>query len=102
MFGPEFLEQLKVLKGATDSGMSKLSQIVVAGNAGNGLVRLKLDGNYKLKEFHIATELHMMEKDDLEDYLAIALEDANDQVTALREKELMSSLMNLVPPNPGE
>jgi|GEM_PF-711360 len=102
MFGPEFLQQLKALKSATDSGMSKLGDVSVTGSAGNGLVKLRLDGNYKLKEFHIATELHMMEKDDLEDYLAIALENAIDQVTAIREKELMHSLVNLMPPSAEE
>lgn len=98
MFGPEFLQQLQALKSATDSGMSKLSEVSAVGNAGNGLIKLKLDGNYKLKEFHLATELHMMEKDDLEDYLAIALENAIDQITEIREKELMHSLVNLMPP----
>jgi nucleoid-associated protein EbfC len=100
MFGPEFLQQLSALKNATDGGMSRLPDLIVEGNAGNGLIRLKLDGNYKLKELHIATELTLMEKSDLEDFLAIALESAITQVTALREKELMQSLANLVP-NPS-
>jgi DNA-binding protein YbaB len=97
MFGPEFLQQLSALKSATDNGMSRLPDLIVEGSAGNGLIRLKLDGNYKLKELHIAAELTMMEKSDLEDFLAIALQNAVDQVTALREKELMLSLANLVP-----
>jgi nucleoid-associated protein EbfC len=101
MFGPEFLQQLSALKSATDNGMSRLPDLIVEGSAGNGLIRLKLDGNYKLKELHIATELTMMEKSDLEDFLAIALQNAVDQVTALREKELMLSLANLVP-NPDK
>ena len=97
MFGPEFLQQLSALKSATDNGMSRLPELIVEGSAGNGLIRLKLDGNYKLKELHIATELSLMEKDDLEDFLAIALQNAVDQVTALREKELMQSMASLIP-----
>lgn len=96
MFGPEFLNQLNALKSATEGGMSKLPDIIVEGSAGNGLIRLKLDGTYKLKELHIATELHMMEKDDLEDFLAIALENAISQVTEIREKELAQSLAGLM------
>ncbi|MBI3237767.1 MAG: hypothetical protein HYZ43_02805 [Flavobacteriia bacterium] len=46
MFGPEFLQQLSALKGATDNGMSRLPELIVEGNAGNGLIRLKLDGTY--------------------------------------------------------
>lgn len=97
MFGPEFLQQLNTLKQATDSGMSRLSEYTVEGNAGNGLVRLKLDGTYALKELQIAADLQLMEKEDLEDFLAIALRSAIEQVTAIREKEIMSSLANLVP-----
>lgn len=100
MFGPEFLQQLSALKNATDSGMSRLPEFIVEGSAGNGLIRLKLDGMYQLKELHIATELQLMEKADLEDFLAVALQQAIDKVTALREKELMHSLANLVP-NPS-
>jgi len=99
MFGPEFLQQLNALKSATDNGMSRLPEIIVEGSAGNGLIRLKLDGTYKLKELHIATELHLMEKDHLEDFLALALEQAISQVTEIREKELMQSLAGLMPPN---
>lgn len=98
MFGPEFLQQLNALKSATDGGMSRLPEMIVEGTAGNGLVRLKLDGMYKLKELHIATELHLMDKDHLEDFLALALEHAISQVTEIWEKELMQSLAGLMPP----
>lgn len=97
MFGPEFLQQLNALKQATDGGMSRLPEYLVEGSAGNGLIRLKMDGTYALKELHIATELQLMEKEDLEDFLAVALRNAIDQVTAIREKEIMHSLANLVP-----
>jgi len=102
MFGPEFLQQLSALKSATDSGMSRLPDLIVEGSAGNGLIRLKLDGNYKLKDLQIATELMHMEKSDLEDFLAIALENAIKQVTELREKELMQSFANMIPNPDGE
>ena len=82
MFGPEFLQQLSALKSATDSGMSRLPELIVEGK-----VRLR----------HGTTWLSLMEKDDLEDFLAIALQNAVEQVTALREKELMQSMANLIP-----
>jgi len=100
MFGPEFLDQLSKLKNATENGMSRLPEFIVEGTAGNGLIRLKLDGTYKLKELTIATELSQMEKADLEDFLAIALQNAIEKVTLLREKELMHSFANMVP-NPS-
>lgn len=96
MFGPEFLQQLAQLKNATESGMSKLPEILVEGNAGNGLVRIKMDGTYALKSLELAADIKMMELEDLEDYLALALKQAIDQVTTIREKELYNSLTDLV------
>jgi nucleoid-associated protein EbfC len=96
MFGPEFLQQLAQLKNATDTGMSKLPEIFVEGNAGNGLVRIKLDGNYNLKDLSIAADIQLIEKEDLEDFLAVALKQAIDQVTAIREKELYASLTDML------
>ncbi|MFY7991381.1 MAG: YbaB/EbfC family nucleoid-associated protein [Fluviicola sp.] len=96
MFGPEFLQQLAQLKNATDSGMSKLPSIILEGTAGNGLVRIKMDGTYALKSLEIAADIKLMETEDLEDFLAIALRQAIDQVTTIREKELYNSLTDLV------
>lgn len=96
MFGPEFLQQLSALKSATDNGMSRLPDLLVEGSSGNGLIRLKMDGNYRLKDLQIATELMHMEKSDLEDFLSLALDNAVQQVTELREKELMGSLSGLM------
>lgn len=93
MFGPEFLEQLQHLKAASDEGMSKLPAYIVEGTAGSGLVRIKMDGTYALKELKLATDIKHMELEDLEDFLALALQDAVSKVTALREQELMHSIL---------
>lgn len=100
MFGPEFLQQLAALKGATENGMSRLPEMIVEGSAGNGLIRLKMDGTYKLLSLDIAADLSIIEKEHLEDYLSIALSNAIDQVTQLREKELAQSLAALIQSNP--
>jgi DNA-binding protein YbaB len=96
MFGPELIQQLSKLKGATDSGMQNLPNYLLDGSAGNGLIRLKLDGNYVLKELHLAADMKQMEIADLEDFLALALNDAIVKVTKLREEELTRSLTNLI------
>lgn len=94
MLSPELLEQLQNFKSASEAGMAKLPEKIVEGSSGNGLVRLKLDGTYALKELKIACDLKVMETEDLEDFLALALRDAVDQVTQLREQELVHSLFN--------
>lgn len=96
MFGPELLQQLAQMKSATDSGMKNLPNYLLEGSAGNGLVRLKLDGTYTLKELKLAADIKHMELEDLEDYLALALNDAVSKVTKLREEELSRSLTDLI------
>lgn len=96
MFNPDLIAQLTQLKNATDSGMEKLPAHLVEGSSGNGLIKLKMNGMYELKELHIATDLQHMEKEDLEDYLVLALNDAVAQVTKLREEELTKSLTELI------
>lgn len=93
MFGPEFLEQMKQLKALSEQGMEKLPDLVVEGTAGSGLIRLKMDGTYSLKELKIAAEIKQMELEDLEDFLALALQDAVSKVTALREQEMMHTIL---------
>lgn len=88
-----FLEQLKNLKNLTDEGMNELHQLTASGNAGNGLIKIKLDGNFKVLELEIATDLKLMEKEHLEDYLAVALQQAIDGVSKLREDALMKSVL---------
>ncbi len=96
MFGPELLQQLAQLKSATDSGMENLPNYLLEGSAGNGLVKLKLDGTYALKELKLATDIKHMQLEDLEDYLALALNDAVKKFTKLREEELSKSLTALI------
>lgn len=92
MFNDDFLNQLKAMKSASDEGASRLKEKVVEGSSGNGLIKLKLDGNYGLKELKIATDIQQMEVGDLEDFLALALQNAIEQVNQLREKEMLNSI----------
>lgn len=96
MFGPDLIQQLAQLKGATDSGMKNLPNYILEGSAGNGLVKIKLDGTYNLKELKLAADIKLMELSDLEDYLSLALNDAIAKVTKLREEELTKSLTHLI------
>ena len=59
----------------------KLAEIKVFGEAGGGLVRLELDVNRKLTSLEISADLKLIEKEELEDFLAIALEKALEKGT---------------------
>ncbi len=96
MFGPEFLEQMAKMKAATDKGMERLPDLEVDGSAGNGLVRIKMDGNFKIKQFQLACDHKIMELEELEDFISIALNDVVSKVNLLREKELGASITSLL------
>lgn len=92
MFSDDFLNQLKAMKSASEEGASRLKEKVVVGSSGNGLIKLKLDGNYGLQELKIATDIQKMEVVDLEGFLGLALKHAIEQVNELREKEMLNSI----------
>lgn len=96
MFGPELLAQLAKLKEATDMGMANLPDRIVEGSSGNGLVKVKMDGMYQLKDLKIAIDIKLMEMEDLEDYLALAINDAVVKVNKIREEELTLGLTQLM------
>ena len=96
MFGPELLSQLSKLKSATDMGMANLPERLVEGSAGNGLVKIKMDGMYQLKDLKIAIDVKLMELEDLEDFLSLAMNDAVSKVNKIREEELTKSLTELM------
>lgn len=96
MFGPELLAQLAKLKEATDMGMANLPDRMVEGSSGNGLVKVKMDGMYQIKDLKIAIDIKLMEVEDLEDYLALAINDAVVKVNKIREEELTLGLTQLM------
>lgn len=95
MLNPELLQQLAQLKAATDASMAELPNLVVEGSAGSGLVRLKMDGNYQLKSLNLAVDVKLMELEDLEDFLTLALNDAIQKVNKQREDISMQSMGKL-------
>ncbi len=95
MFNPELLQQLAQLKAATDQSLSEMPNVIVEGSAGSGLVRVKMDGNFQLKKLELATDISMMELEDLEDFLALALNDAIQKVNQEREQLTVQSMGKL-------
>ena len=80
-----------------DESKKKLDNIIVEGESGNGLVIISLSGNRELKSIKINADIKMMETEDLEDLLSVALKRAMDNANALNEKEVMNSAKNMFP-----
>jgi DNA-binding YbaB/EbfC family protein len=77
----------------------RLAGVTVQGQAASGDVTITMDGNKKVKDVAIETALVLPErKEELQDYLCIAIEDAinkADMVSANEMKNLMGGLPGL-------
>ena len=77
----------------------RLAGVTVEGQAASGDVTITMDGNKKVKDVNIEMALMLPErKEELQDYLCIAIEDAinkADMVSANEMKNLMGGLPGL-------
>jgi nucleoid-associated protein EbfC len=92
MFG-----KLNEAKQKADEIKKKMDTISVEGQAGNGKVKVVSTGNKKITDIQIADELMSADrKEELQDLLLIALEDAlqkADNVSQSEMQALMSAMM---------
>lgn len=91
------LSKLSAMKQMADESKSKLDNLTVEGESGSGLVVITLTGNRELKSIKINADIKLMETEDLEDLLSVALKRAMDKANELNEKEVMSSAKNMFP-----
>jgi DNA-binding protein YbaB len=92
MFG-----KMDAMKKMAEESKSRLDSIMVDGEAGNGLIVLELTGNRAVRSVKINGDHTIMEKNDLEDLITVALQRAVDKANAINEQEVMSSAKHLFP-----
>ncbi len=97
MFGNNQQEMLLKMQKAMEESKRKLEEIRVSGDAGGGLIRVEFDGNRKLIGLEINTSLSDIEKEDLEDLLAVAIAKALEAVEVVNEQTMSTSAMNFLP-----
>ncbi len=90
-------EMFKKMQEAVELSKNKLETLSVVGEAAGGLVRIELNGNRKLKSLEINASLKDIEKEDLEDFISIALDRALEQANEINEKEMSSSATSFLP-----
>lgn len=93
-FNNELFNQLQV---AAEESKKKLSELIITGESGGGLITIELDGNRNFKSLTLNTSLEHMDKDDLEDLLSVALKRALDKANEINEKEMSKSALNFLP-----
>lgn len=97
MFDGNMMNKLMQMQEQAKASKKKLEQITVQGEAGGNLIIVELNGNRKLKNLTINTDLQQIEKEDLEDLISVALERALKQVDQINEQEMAASAKGLIP-----
>ncbi len=95
MLNKDLLNKLQDLKRQSEESNARLSQMELSEDAGNGLVRVTMNGNREIKLVEINADLSQFEKEDLEDLICVAFNRALEKVNDLNEKEVMSSTQSL-------
>ncbi|MBW7844647.1 MAG: YbaB/EbfC family nucleoid-associated protein [Bacteroidia bacterium] len=76
----------------------RLSGVTVQGQAASGDVTITMDGNKKIKDIHIDAALLLPErKEEIEDYLCVAMEDAMQKADIISAQEMKSLMGNMIP-----
>jgi DNA-binding YbaB/EbfC family protein len=97
MFGLSQKELLEKMQQTLEISKAKLSNIKVVGEAAGGLVRIELDGNRKLTQLEINADLKNIDKEDLEDFLAVALNKALEQANHVNDQEMAGTARQFMP-----
>jgi DNA-binding YbaB/EbfC family protein len=97
MFNFNQNEMLQKMEEALKESKEKLEKTVVSGESGNGLIRIELNGNREFVSLTINTQLDMMEKDDLEDLLSVALKRALEEAKKINDSEMANSAHQFLP-----
>jgi DNA-binding YbaB/EbfC family protein len=77
---------------------NKLEQIIVEGSSPSGLVNVEATASRKIKSINInPTFLSSADKEELEDHLIMAINDALQQAENTWEKEMKNTAGNIFP-----
>jgi DNA-binding YbaB/EbfC family protein len=97
MEGGDLMSKLLAMKELAEKSKEKLDTILIEGESGGGLVVITMNGNRIVKSIKINTDLKLMETEDLEDLICVAMQRVLEKVNSINEQEVMSSSKNLFP-----
>ncbi|MDO3694488.1 YbaB/EbfC family nucleoid-associated protein [Wenyingzhuangia sp. chi5] len=89
MFGDmsKMMSQLQDAKKNVEEAKLKLNDILIESNSGNGLVNVTISASKQVKKIDINENL-LSDKEALEDYLILALNDAITKADKIQEQEM--------------
>ncbi len=101
MFGDlsGMMAKLKEAQQKIEDTKARLNTILIDGEANNGNIKVTVTGNRHVKNISISEEL--IDKEEIEDYLIIALNSALEKANEISETELAAAAKNGMPNIPG-
>lgn len=101
MFGDlsGMMGKLKEAQQKIEETKTRLNTVLIDAEAGNGLVKVTVTANRQVKNISISEEL--TEKEEIEDYLVLALNTALDKANSVNEAELAAAAKDGMPNIPG-
>lgn len=96
MFG-DMMNKLQEMKRKVDETKTKLDSLTVNGEAGNGKIKVVVNGNRKVKAITIQEPLATIDKEELEDLLIVALNRALEQAEKINEAEMAGAAKGILP-----
>jgi len=101
MFGDlgNMMNKLKEAQKNIEATKQRLNTILIDEQANNGAVKVSVTANNEVKNITISEEL--TDKEEMEDYLVIALNKALSKANEIKETELSAAAKNGMPDIPG-
>lgn len=102
MFGDMqgMMARLKEAQAKMEETKKRLDTVMVDGDSGNGMVVVTVTANKEVKNIAIDDEL-LEDKEALEDYLILALNNALDKAGKIHEAEIAAVAKDGLPDFPG-
>ena len=102
MFGDlsGMMDKLKEAQQKIEETKARLNTVLVDGESGNGKVKVTVTANREIRNINIDETL-FNEKEELEDYLIIALNNALEKANEINETEMAAAAKGGMPDIPG-
>ena len=102
MFGDlsGMMDKLKEAQQKIEETKARLNTVLVDGESGNGKVKVTATANREIRSITI-TDALLQEKEALEDYLIIALNNALEKANDINEAEMAAAAKGGLPDIPG-
>lgn len=94
----ELMKQAKQMQEQFQKAQDKLSDIVVSGESGAGLVKIDMNGRYDVIQVELQDSLLSEEKEVIEDLLAAAVNDSVRKVENKKKESIGSMADNFSMP----